>query len=370
VDIPRDLRVTALQVWTPEGAKWVPVQVFSEWKRRAEGGGGFLGGAAAGLLESLSFGLLQPPWRPPAPVAEVTLPGGGKERVEFLWRPQGVQYGTQTAVGSREVEAAERTGLAEYGAFRAGETVGQQAGEWLKAYAFGKAAQIIVSKLLEAPPIEQILEKVRAGQKLGFWERLKYEAWLHLPQSVYEKLPEVAKKLGLVEERYRIPEKVELEAVRARWPVEAPPTDAPPPPGARIVERFTPGEPALDTSKLPSGARLVPLTPSPSFAGGREAAALRVTVASWQDIPPELAEFIERHAAEVGAFPVKLGDKTVWVPWAKKGARSNQEIVESARAAHAQQLNGSGAKQSRDSRKVRPIYFARVGGNDGEAIKR
>jgi len=268
MDIPRDLRVTALQVWTPEGAKWVPVQVFSEWKRRAEGSGGFLGGAAAGLLESLSFGLLQPPWRPPAPAAQI-----GGEVVPLYWRPQGVQYGTKTAVGSREVEAAERTGLAEYGAFRAGEAVGQQAGEWLKAYAFGKAAQIIVGKLLEAPPIEQILEKVRAGGKLGFWERLKYEAWLHLPQSVYEKLPEVAKKLGLVEERYRMPEEVEVRALR-----------------------YAEGGEGLQ-----------------GYIG-------TVKVAGWRDIPPELADFIEKHAAEVGAFPVKIGGKTVWVPWASRNA--------------------------------------------------
>jgi hypothetical protein len=327
-DIPRpeDVRVTALQVWTPGGAKWVPVQVFSEWKQRVEKGGGFLGGAAAGLLESLSFGLLQPPWKPPAPVAEVTLPSGGKERVEFLWRPQGVQHGTKTAVGGREVEAAERTGLAKYWEFGAGEMVGLEAGDWLKAYVFGKLAQIAVGKLLEAPPIEQILEKARAGQKLSFWERLKLEAWIHLPRGVYEKLPEIAKKLGLVEERYRVPERVELQALEATVPerptlglarvkASQPVPEGPLPPRARIAGPIAPGEPAPADSLLPRGL--------PSFRSmprGLEGAALRVKVVSWQDIPPELAEFIMRHSAEFGAFPVKIGDKTVWVPWAKKDA--------------------------------------------------
>jgi hypothetical protein len=322
-DVPRsgDIRVTALQAWTPEGAKWMPVQVFSEWRQRAEGSGGFLGGAAAGLAESLSFGLLQPPWKPPAPAAQV-----GGEVVPLYWQPQGVQHGTQTAVGSREAEAAEKTGLAKYWEFGAGETAGQQAGEWLKAYAFGKLAQTAISKLVEAPPIEQILEKARAGQKLSFWERLKLEAWIHLPEGVYEKIPEIAEKLGLVEERYRMPEKVELQALEATAPsrptvgltkmeVSQPVPEGPLPPGARIVGPIAPSEPAPADSLLPRGL--------PSFRSmprGIEEAALRVKVVSWQDIPPELAEFIMQHSAEFGAFPVNLGGKTVWVPWAKKDA--------------------------------------------------
>jgi hypothetical protein len=328
-DIPRpeDARVTALQVWTPEGAKWVPVQVFSEWKQRVEKSGGFLGGVAAGLLESLSFGLLQPPWKPPAPVAEVTLPSGEKERVAFLpaSQPLAPRFGTSTSIPKFEVEAAERTGLAKYWEFGGGEMVGLEAGDWLKAYVLGKLAQIAIGKLLEAPPIEQILEKVRAGQKLSFWERLKLEAWLHLPRGVYEKLPEIAKKLRLVEERYRIPERVELQALEANVPdrptlglarvkASQPAPEGPLPPGARIVGSIVPSEPAPEgpLPRVLPGFRLMPR--------GLEGAALRVKVASWQDIPPELAEFIARHSAEFGAFPVDLGGKTVWVPWAKKDA--------------------------------------------------
>jgi hypothetical protein len=153
----------------------------------------------------------------------------------------------------------------QLGVYKAGELAGMTAGiafqEWL--------ASKVVSTW-KSIDIGEVLERYKAGESLTPLERLKLEAWIHTPEKVWKALSEAT-----TVKVYEVPEEVELEAVRFKQGGE-----------------------------------------------GLQGLAARTRIESWQEIDKQLAEHLKRMSEPVGGFPIDVGGKTVWAPWAEKGAEA------------------------------------------------
>jgi hypothetical protein len=153
----------------------------------------------------------------------------------------------------------------QLGIYKAGELAGMTAGiafqEWLANKAVSTWKSI---------DIGEVLERYKAGESLTPLERLKLEAWIHTPEKVWNALSRAT-----TVKVYEVPEEVELEAVRFKQGGE-----------------------------------------------GLQGLAVKTRIESWQEIDKRLAEHLKRMSEPVGGFPVDIGGRTVWAPWAEKGAEA------------------------------------------------
>jgi hypothetical protein len=152
-----------------------------------------------------------------------------------------------------------------------------KAGELAGAAAGAAAQQLIAAKAYEAwksIDIQDVLQRYQAGEKLTALERLKLEAWIHTPEKLWNALSQAT-----TVKVYEVPEEVELEAVGFKQGGE-----------------------------------------------GLRGLGVKTRIESWQEIDKQLAEHLKRMSEPVGGFPVDVGGKTVWAPWAEKGAEAGYLI--------------------------------------------